>query len=612
MDPRSAYNRGLLVKGRQVSHYFNRRISSILKEKKLAEEFEVFHEMACIFFETQNAISWRRLDFESDEEEIFSKELTLIDAAVTPRVHSVTATGRFVKNVDVTLDFIDQKEALETASAAHILTIIQSQQPFKNQSIKTDVAVRDLKGTKPWIEAIYEGTWARIALEFIFKSIIKHLKWMAANEPRITSNPWLIRQPLTGANTIPVRRDTESPPSPMESFQSYPYEGTPPPPPPPPKGPTYRTGKTPGEDPEEPPKIIIGSRAGSRKPNLHTEENKYIFTDPPGAGDKEVKKTSAIIDNKIKVNDLPSFSGRNDEVADWVLTVNDIANRSRQVWQDLGATLPGQFTSKAHNWWQALPNEAKKRHSEDWETLRLAVCKHWMTVKWKDDQKISAEQIRFRDHDHPKEWPTDYYYRKLRALRIARPTLSESTLIQEILDSGRREWFKYLRPQELTNLESFSDALQENETFLIKEIRDTDRLDKLWDRSRPTNNSGGDDRNRSDRRPHPKVHLVEPRKFNNPGIGAHKRFDNPPNPREDRAIKKGKTPKEVGGRACRHCNGDHWDYQCTHNNRKTAVKVNFLDAEPDLLQAIDEYQDLQAEAIASEDDEELENSDASE
>jgi hypothetical protein len=344
-------------------------------------------------------------------------------------------------------------------------------------------------------------------------------------------------------------------------------------------------------------------------------DNPHLFPGPPpiDPGQKDDVK-NPILDNKFKVSDLPSWNGSNKTLVNWVFDCNSLGSLSRAVWNALGIHLPRKFEGTARLWWQSLTEERQREISTSWTTLRLAICTRWMTVEWIAQEKNRARAIHFRSEGHPNETPMNYFFRKLRALKVSFSYWDDLDLVQEILAHAPQQWQKYFTSR-IETVEQLSDVIQAYQHLFQKEEEETSQLKWLTTQVKDL----------KDRRNHPSssnfVKKPEHKfpfkaKANNATadkkkIGAHPSFENPKGPPLDHVISKGKTPKDKGVRACRHCGSfNHWDFDCPLH-RKTKVHVHFVEADSSLLEAMQEYEEAYHESSAEEEENKDEDAHAS-
>jgi len=501
----------------------------------------------------------------------------------------------------------------------HVMTILASSRMYLSDPEPSSAPSHS--GQYGWKEAVYMSIFLRISLMKEFKKLTNYLKAMSQKEPQITNNPYLMKRPVTKSNAIPLGKRKHTPPhmdikQDPDSDQGYHSDqsittmasgdsriiksinndqgggGNKPP-----KGPTYNTAPEGGNGPGPNPGITVSP---SPKPPFRgnsiersVENNPYIFTDPPPSDGTESQIKGASIDRRIKMDSLPKFDGTEERLLPYILEVNEMANQSRAVWLELGTSLPLRFTDKGQEWWRILPYSVRMEANTDWGHLRKIISQNWMTPTWRSKQRIKADKIHFRDRDFPEEDPTRYILRKYQALQIARTNPNEEDICAEILEHGRMSWFKYIPESERTSIDTLYKAIQTHETSLLNEENTQKKIKNL---ERAVQNTPNHSSHRTAR-----THAVEfPRnnkgKFlpRNKPIGSHPKFEKPPFPKDDNTkTKRKQSPKDVGGRGCRHCgSAEHWDDECRYKNSTRTAKVNFLEADQDLLQAIQEYEDI--------------------
>ena len=238
----------------------------------------------------------------------------------------------------------------------------------------------------------------------------------------------------------------------------------------------------------------------------------------------------------------------------------------------------------------------RRRFGTTWDTLRIGICRHWMTQEWRTQEKIRAKKIQFQSEGHRQEGPMGYYYRKLRAIRVSFPGWDEFDIVRDILDNAPEGWQKYFNRQPNT-LAQLCNTLKATE-HLYKKDADIERnITKLMEdmekfKPRKEGNSWSNKATVGAAKPFFKKANAHAAESKNP-LGYHPKLTEYPfSKRDDVVTTKGQTPAEKNARPCRHCgSGKHWDNECPHARKAKAVHVHYSTAEADLLEAFDEYED---------------------
>jgi hypothetical protein len=385
-------------------------------------------------------------------------------------------------------------------------------------------------------------------------------------------------------------------------------------------GPRQPGGPRGGSNPNDPvdPRNGFANAFTGRRGTTPLQDNPWLFPPPPNPPNRGPghERRQPVIENKIKINDLPEFDGSDNRLVDYIFTINDRANLGYDVWEELGRYLPLRFTKKARNWWEGLEPDIQRDIGESWDTLRLAICEHWMTAHWRSQEKIKCNQIVFQANG--RESPMGYYYRKLRAIRVSYSGWDEYTIVNQILDDAPEGWQKYFSYQPNT-LYDLSDLIQANQHLFKKDADISLHVDQLMEEMKKMKgkSNGNNWSNRAEAGTNrafvkktnmtAKANATEPKL-----IGAHPKFSEFPFPKRDDIVSKGRTPEQLGVRPCKQCgSGKHWDNDCIHKGKKRSAKVNLASANEDLLQALDDYEAAQL-ASESEPEEVIKTEESSE
>ncbi|KAG8758472.1 hypothetical protein FRC11_003626, partial [Ceratobasidium sp. 423] len=84
-------------------------------------------------------------------------------------------------------------------------------------------------------------------------------------------------------------------------------------------------------------------------------------------------------DTKLKVSDnIPTWDGNKDTLADWVVTINELAEWSDYIYVQLGELVPLRFTGDAKEWWYANDSSWCQPKAQNWDTLKDAILTQFM------------------------------------------------------------------------------------------------------------------------------------------------------------------------------------------------------------------------------------------
>ncbi|KIJ28970.1 hypothetical protein M422DRAFT_269669 [Sphaerobolus stellatus SS14] len=78
---------------------------------------------------------------------------------------------------------------------------------------------------------------------------------------------------------------------------------------------------------------------------------------PPSANLAKIDSKESHFDVKMKPENIPSWDGDPDKLARWILKMNKLAERSQQVFIQLGELVPTRLEKDAYLWFWALPWE---------------------------------------------------------------------------------------------------------------------------------------------------------------------------------------------------------------------------------------------------------------
>jgi hypothetical protein len=335
------------------------------------------------------------------------------------------------------------------------------------------------------------------------------------------------------------------------------------------------------------------------------QHNEWLFPPPPPPPRHGRERLhDPVIDENFKIDNLPKFDGSDGKLVSYIFDANEIAEQGHAVWQRLGRTLPMKFEKKAQNWWRAKDPAERREIGESWDTLRLAICEHWMTQIWRANEKIRCNKIKFQSEGHSKEGPMAYFYRKLQAIRVSYYDMGEFDIVREILEGAPESWQKYFTIQ-INTLQELGDQVQQNK-HLFKQESDVHKnveilMEEFNRRKTPRNgNNWSNQATTNTAKPFvkAKAHVADskPKGFH-PSFEQREKF-----PRRDDVVSRGKTPEQKNARPCIHCDSPkHWDKDCPYSRNKKVARVHFVGANEDVIQAMDEYYEAQLTSGGEED-----------
>ena len=317
---------------------------------------------------------------------------------------------------------------------------------------------------------------------------------------------------------------------------------------------------------------------------------------PPGAAgrqrpqDRPPPEDGFRFEKKIKITDVPEWDGDTDKMLDWLDRLNHLSYRNQRVYDDLGLIAPLRFTGPARQWFDALAPDWQRYAQTDWRTLKLMIADYFMTPQWYDRMKARVLRMRYRQKGFESELPTHYFHRKLRMIKEVFD-LRDDEIILEIMNGAPHYWKILIDTSRIHTIHDLQSLIKFHEEALL---RDPDNQNREFERrlkqleSRSTNRSSRFARTNE---AEAEVNFVKKKPFKKKLIGAHAKFSNYKFPRNDKIVSKGKSPSQKGGRPCRHCGGDHWDFEHPLEGKEDRKARAFLaDLDTEALEAYVAYE----------------------
>jgi hypothetical protein len=360
-----------------------------------------------------------------------------------------------------------------------------------------------------------------------------------------------------------------------------PRQGQPPNPPAGPPGPQGPPGPPPGPNPPPGPP---GANPPAQPP-----------VQPIVPIPVQARNTELHFDTRLKMSDIPEWDSNPDTLADWVIGINNLSNRSTAIFNGLGKVIPLRLTGRAKDWYDTQPRRYHEQITQDWHTMRIAISEFFMNRPWLDKQKNKAIKAHFRDINHSSESPSDYILRKWKLLSMAY-LLSDTELILEVMNGAPQYWRTVIDTSMMTTFQQLQISVKHHEEILLagpskgEGSSNKKEMDRMWEALRNIKKSSNSRQAKSHA-----VAQTPPKKY--------------PYPRNDKIVSKKATPKSKGAGPCRFCGSDmHWDNECSHYS-KNAKKLRsfFASATEDELAEQEEYERIMEELSSAEQSEEEDN-----
>ncbi|KAF6750102.1 hypothetical protein DFP72DRAFT_1072715 [Ephemerocybe angulata] len=310
-------------------------------------------------------------------------------------------------------------------------------------------------------------------------------------------------------------------------------------------------------------------KRGSRKPRK----------DRATSDDKDRSKDEPKFDMRLKVDMIPTWDGNEDTLGIWITKMNSLSIQSKLIWTQLGRLAPTRLTGPAEQWYYSLHPNVRTTLEQNWDNLRGAISQYWMNQAFMEKQKLRANRATYRDTNHPKESPSEYFIRKLNLLQLSYD-YHDRELIQEIMNGAPTTWTTIVTPHLYQHLEDFQANIKYHEDLLL--------------RLEPPRTYFGNFGGNASRNPFRNSYRSNPTPARVNLVGSHDKLKPPQFPKDDENVSKRGTPESKGGRACRHCGSmKHWDYECKYARRgERQARVNFVEVAEDEAEAQAAYDDL--------------------
>lgn len=197
-----------------------------------------------------------------------------------------------------------------------------------------------------------------------------------------------------------------------------------------------------------------------------------------------------------------------------------------------------------------------------------------MNRQWMDKQKILANKASYRDYQHSRETPSEFFIRK-KELLMRVYDYTDTQLIREIMDGTPISWINIVTPHLYADIDEFQEVVRyhENSLLQLSSTQPQPFQEYYHENTSPKPNYQK-----------ARVNLV----------GANPNLPPPQYPKDDLTVSKRQTPEAKGAHPCRHCgSGKHWDNKCKYSRRNTRrARMNHIVSTAEDEEAQQEYEDM--------------------
>lgn len=197
-----------------------------------------------------------------------------------------------------------------------------------------------------------------------------------------------------------------------------------------------------------------------------------------------------------------------------------------------------------------LISKNKARYQQNWDSLRLALARHFLNRTWLNTQKSRAMNAKFRQSGYSNERPTDYLYRKVKLLNMV-GNWTHPELIIKVMRGVPSTWNTILNTANMDTLEQLAnemeyynaqliEATSTDNSHIMRRIRDLEKaVQRKSHRARANEAETIEDQI-----------LAEANLIGQKPKPNSNNFNKTKPPPADHVVSKGQTPEMKGGRPC--------------------------------------------------------------
>ncbi|KZO90067.1 hypothetical protein CALVIDRAFT_569384, partial [Calocera viscosa TUFC12733] len=179
------------------------------------------------------------------------------------------------------------------------------------------------------------------------------------------------------------------------------------------------------------------------------------------------------IDLRLKLTDVPSWSGERSELITYFALVQNFERQGGMIPLALTYALTQRFTLRARSWWLLLPEPEKSYGVRSWPNLRSLLRQHYLGANWVVEQQSLYDAMSFRQRGFGTESPTDYILRCMLAGRFLLENPSACDEVFKAMERTPPQWRTILGSDRMASVGELLPAVQDNEEDLLQAVRNT-------------------------------------------------------------------------------------------------------------------------------------------
>ncbi|THU96577.1 hypothetical protein K435DRAFT_664182, partial [Dendrothele bispora CBS 962.96] len=187
------------------------------------------------------------------------------------------------------------------------------------------------------------------------------------------------------------------------------------------------------------------------------------------------------LNEKINLSLIPSWDGKGDTLIDYLVTMNELAEKGPRLSQDLATWASEGWSGDVKNWWLSHSPETRGYLRTNWSTLLEGICDYFMNQNWMAARRKEFTDMTFRNRGHSLETPVQFVQRRKRIAIVIYPEDADNhaMMIDYILRNIPESWKPTLNSNLCQSTEALIAQAKAFEDTLIAHWKNENRMDRM-------------------------------------------------------------------------------------------------------------------------------------
>ncbi|THU89065.1 hypothetical protein K435DRAFT_619841, partial [Dendrothele bispora CBS 962.96] len=187
------------------------------------------------------------------------------------------------------------------------------------------------------------------------------------------------------------------------------------------------------------------------------------------------------LNEKINLSLIPSWDGKGDTLIDYLVTMNELAEKGPRLSQDLATWASEGWSSDVKNWWLSHSPETRGYLRTNWSMLLEGICDYFMNQNWMAARRKEFTDMTFRNQGHSLETPVQFVQRRKRIAIVIYPEDADNhtMMIDYILRNIPESWKPTLNSNLCQSTEALIAQAKAFKDTLIAHWKNETRIERM-------------------------------------------------------------------------------------------------------------------------------------